>query len=139
MLAQVTRQILHQLIKLKEFFDARLAQIQTRIAKLSLAGVVRILPFPRVHEARETCERFFVEVEHLADFTCGRAAAISDDVRRHRCTEFSIALVNVLNSLLALIAARQIEIDVGPLATFFRKKPLEQEVHADRIDSSDSE
>src|ERR1041385_3736714 len=139
MLAEVPRQVLHQLIKLKELFDARLAQIQTGIAKLSLAGVVWIFPFPRVHEAGEACQRFIVEVEHLADFTCGRAPAISNDVRRHRRAEFSITLVNVLNRLLTLIAARQIEIDVGPLASFFRKEPLEQEIHADRIDSSDSE
>ena len=68
MLAQVTRQILHHLIKLKEFFDAWLAQIQTRIAKLSLAGIVWIFPFPRMDERGETRKRFFIKVERLPDF-----------------------------------------------------------------------
>src|SRR6185503_10716214 len=139
MLAEVTRQILDQLIKLKKLFDARLAQVQTRIAKLSLARVVWIFPFPRVNESGESCQCFVVEVEHLADFTCSRAPAISDNVRGHGRAEFSIALVNVLNRLLTLIAARQIEIDVRPLASFLRKKALEQKIHADRIDGSDSE
>src|SRR3954454_5099469 len=126
MLAQVPRQILHALIKLEEFFDARLPQVQTRIAKLPLAGIVWIFPFPRVDERRQTRERFVVEVERLADFTRGRAPAISNDVRRHRRPEFSVAFVNVLNRLLALLAARQVEVDVGPLAAFFRKKALKQ-------------
>ena len=45
----------------------------------------------------------------------------------------------MLNHLLAAIAARQIEIDVGPFAALFRKKALEQQIHADRIDSRDPE
>src|SRR5215216_1056797 len=102
MLPEVTRQILHQLIKLKELPDSRLVQIQTRIAKLSFAGVVWILPVPRVDECGETRKCFFVEVEDFPDFTRGRAPSISDDVRRHRRSEFSVALVDVLNCLLAL-------------------------------------
>src|SRR6202008_4527478 len=114
------------LIELEELFDARLAQIQTRIAKLSLAGIVWIFPFPRVDECGETRKRFVVEVERLPDLTRGRAPAISDDVCGHRRAMFSVALVNVLDRLLALVAARQIEIDVGPLASFFRKKAVKQ-------------
>src|SRR6185369_1033062 len=139
MLAEVARQILDHLIKLEELFDSRLAKIQTSVAKLSLAGIVWIFPFPRVDERRQTCKRLVVEVEHLPDLARGRAPAISDDVRGHRRAEFSVALVNVLNRLLALISARQIEIDVRPFASFFRKKTLKQQIHADRIDGSDSE
>src|SRR3569832_261375 len=106
MLAQVTRQILHALIKFEELFDARLAQIQTRIAKLSLAGIVWIFPFPRVDECGETRERFFVEIERLPDFACGRTPAISDDICGHRRPMFSVALVNVLDRLLALLSTR---------------------------------
>ena len=40
----------------------------------------------------------------------------------------------MLNHLFATIAARQIEIDIGPLAAFLGQEPLEQQVHADRID-----
>src|SRR5215216_923815 len=124
MLAEVARQILDHLIKLEELFNSRLAQIKASFAKLSLGGVVWIFPFPPVYECRETCKRFVVKVEHLPDLARGRAPAISDDVRGHRGAEFSVALVNVLNRLLTLISARQIEIDVGPFASFFRKKTL---------------
>ena len=45
----------------------------------------------------------------------------------------------MLNHPLAPIPARQIEIDVGPLAALFGEEPLEQQVHADRIDGRDPE
>ena len=51
----------------------------------------------------------------------------------------AVALVDVLDRLLALIAARQIEIDVGPFAALFGEEALEQQLHADRIDGGDSE
>ena len=51
----------------------------------------------------------------------------------------AVFLVDVLNHPLAPIAARQIEIDVGPLAALFGQEPLEQQVHADRIDGGDPE
>src|SRR4029079_18456768 len=35
--------------------------------------------------------------------------------------------------------ARKLEIYVGPLAALFREKPLEQQLHADRIDGGDAE
>src|ERR1044072_8919724 len=139
MLSEVARQILDHLIKLEELFDARLAQIHTSFAKLSLGGVVWIFPFPLVYQCRETCKRLVVEVEHLPNLARGRAPAISDDVRGHRRAEFSVALVNVLNRLLGLVSARQVEIDGMPFASLFRKKTLKQQIHADRIDGSDSE
>src|SRR5207248_5675396 len=40
---------------------------------------------------------------------------------------------------LAAVAARQIEIDVRPLAALLGQKPLEEQVHADRIDRRDAE
>ena len=45
----------------------------------------------------------------------------------------------MLNDPLAPIAARQIEIDVGPLAALLGQKALEQQIHADRIDRRDPE
>src|SRR5215208_1098593 len=128
MLAQVARQVLHQLIKLKELLDPRMGEIETGIAKLSLAGIFRILPFPRMNETRETRQRIVVEIERLADLARRGAPAISDDVRRHGGAQLPVALVNVLNGFLALLAARQVEIDVRPFAAFFRKEPLEQQL-----------
>ena len=77
--------------------------------------------------------------EHLADLARRGPAAIGDDVGGHGRAELAVALVDVLNDALALIAARQIEIDVGPLAALLREKALEQQVHADRIDRGDAE
>ena len=68
MLAKVARQILHQLIKLKEFFDSWVAYIQTGITKLSLGGIVWILPFPPMDEGRQTRKRVFIKIESFADF-----------------------------------------------------------------------
>ena len=47
--------------------------------------------------------------------------------------------IDVLDHPLAAIAARQIEIDVGPLAALLRQKPLEQQIHPDRIDGGDAQ
>src|SRR5687768_8401986 len=51
----------------------------------------------------------------------------------------AIVLIYVLNDTLALIAARQVDVDVWPFAAFFRKEPLKQKIHADRVDSGDAE
>ena len=52
MLAKMTRQILHGQIKLKEFFYAPVAQVQSGICKLALSRILRIFPLPRVHQTR---------------------------------------------------------------------------------------
>ena len=51
----------------------------------------------------------------------------------------AVALVDILDHALALIAAGKIDIDVGPFAAFFGKKAFEEEIHADRVDRGDSE
>ena len=84
-------------------------------------------------------ERFGIEAERLADFARGGAAAIGDDVGGHGGAEFAVALVDILDGALALIAAGQIEIDVGPFAALFGEKALEQQIHADGIDGGDAE
>ena len=81
----------------------------------------------------------WIEPERLAHLARGAAAAIGDDVGGHRRAVRAVVLVDVLNHALAPIAARQIEIDVRPLAALFRQKPLEQQLHPDRIDRGDAE
>ena len=51
----------------------------------------------------------------------------------------AIALVDILDDALALIAAGKIDIDVGPFAALFGKKAFEEQIHADRIDRGDAE
>ncbi len=80
-----------------------------------------------------------IEAERLPHFARRAPAAIGDHVGRHAGAVLAVALVDVLNDALAAIAAGQIEIDVRPLAAFFREKPLEEQVHADRIDRRDAE
>src|SRR5262249_11365400 len=79
------------------------------------------------------------EAEHLPHFARGAAAAVRDDVGGHRRAEAAVLFVHVLGDLLAPIAARQIEIDVGPLAALFWQEPLEQEIDATRNDARDPE
>jgi hypothetical protein len=42
------------------------------------------------------------------------------------------ALVDVLDGLLALVAAGEVDIDVGPFAALLAEESLEQQVHARR-------
>src|ERR1041384_1901271 len=126
MLAQVSRQILSGNIKLEEFLDPRIRQIEPGIAKLALGCVVGILPFPGPDETRKPRDGLFIEASRLTDFARRRPPAISNHIRGHRGATCAVALINMLNHSFALIAARQIEINVRPLAALFRKKSLEQ-------------
>ena len=80
-----------------------------------------------------------VDPERLPDLARRAPAAIGDDVGGHGRAVPAVLLVDVLNDPLAPIAARQIEIDIGPLAALLRQEPLEEQVHADRIDRGDAE
>ncbi len=51
---------------------------------------------------------------------------------------FAVTLINILDGTLALVAAGQVNINVGPLATFFRKEALKQQLHAHGIHGGDA-
>src|SRR5215467_7681050 len=138
MLAEMPRQTLHFLTKLKKFANTMIGEIKASILELASERIVGIGVFPGADQAGEAVERFRVEGKHLADFSRGRFATVSDDVGGHGGAEFSVALVNVLDSALALISAGKIKIDVRPFATLFRKKTLEKQVHSDGIDGRDA-
>src|SRR5262245_46726957 len=135
----MTRQILRGDVQLEEFPDSRICQIEPGIAKLSFGCVIGILPLPGPDKAREPTEGFFIEAQHLAYLARRRTSAISDYVCGHRSAVLNVALINVLNRALTLIAAWQIEIDVRPLAAFLGEKALKQQFHPDRIDGSDAQ
>ena len=116
-----------------------LLKIEAGVAELAVERVGRIFVFPRAHQAGKAIQRFRIERKRLADFARRRAAAIGDHVGGHGRAQFPVALVDVLNGALALIAAGKIEIDVRPFAALFGKKPLEEQVHADRIDGGDAQ
>ena len=96
-------------------------------------------PLPGAHQLGQAVERFGVEAQGLAGFACRGASAIGDDIGGHRRAEFAIALIDVLDRSLALVAAGQVKIDVRPLAALFGKKAFEEQIHADRIDRSDAQ
>ena len=77
--------------------------------------------------------------ERLTHFARCHAIAICDDVRSHSGATLAITTVNMLNHFFALVAAGQIEIDVGPFTAFFGKKTLEEQLHADGIDGGDAQ
>src|SRR5919108_5040697 len=101
-------------------------QIETGIAELLLQRVVGPLPLPRAHQPRKLRDGFVVEAQRLAHLACRRAPAISDHVGGHGRAQLAVALIYVLDHALALIAARQVEIDIRPLAALLREKALEQ-------------
>src|ERR1700738_3865136 len=92
-----------------------------------------------MNQARQTAQRLFIKPERLPNLTRGRTPAVSDHVGGHRGPQFPVALVDILNGPLPLISAGQIEIDVRPLAAFFRKKALAQKFHPPRIDRGNSQ
>jgi hypothetical protein len=81
----------------------------------------------------------FGEAEHLSDVADGRTAAVGDDIGGHGGAELAVALVDVLNDALALIAAGKVEIDIRPLAAFFGEKALEEQLHRNCVDRGDAE
>ncbi len=138
-LAQVARQVLHSQIQLEKFADARVAQIQAGIAELALGRVFRIFPFPRAHQAGELLDRCDLEPQRLAHLARRRTAAIRDDVGGHGRAQLAVAIVDVLDDALALVARRQVDIDIRPLAALLREETLEQQLHGDRIDRRDAQ
>ena len=138
-LPQMTRQVLHRDAKLEELAHARMPQVKAGIVKLPLQRVAGIFVFPRAHQPSQTIESFTIKAKRLANLARRRAPAIGDDIGRHRRAKFSVALINVLNSALALIAAGKIEIDVGPLAPLLRQKAFEEQPHTNRVHSSDAQ
>ena len=101
--------------------------------------VGRIDELEMVHRLGQAIDLRHVERQRLPHLARGAAAAVGDHVGRHRGAQLAVALIHVLDRALAAVAARQVEVDVGPLAALFRQEPLEQQVHAHGIDCCDPE
>src|SRR5882724_552771 len=101
--------------------------------------LLRILIAPVRDELGEPIAHVAREPERLADLARRAPASVRDHVGSHPGAETSVALVDVLNDGLSALSAREIEIDVGPLTACLAQKPLEQELHADRVHRRDSE
>ena len=79
------------------------------------------------------------EAERPCHLARRHAVAVGDDVGGHGGAAHAVAPVDVLDDLLALVAGRQVEVDVGPLAALLGEEALEQELHLHRVDGGDAE
>ena len=139
MLTEVPRQVLHLLPEPDELPHPLIVSRETDIGELARQRVVRIHVLELVHHLREAIDVHLVELERLSHFAGGTSAAIGDDVGGHRCPVRAVLLVDVLDHPLAPIAARQIQIDVGPLTALLGEEALEEQLHADRIHGRDAQ
>src|SRR5436305_4182693 len=114
-------------------------EIESGIAEAAVECVVLVAEFPGGNRGGNFGERFRIKSQRLAHFAGGHAIAIGDDVGGHGGAALAISLVDVLNDFLPLVTAGKIEIDVGPLATFFREETLKEKFHADSIDRGDAQ
>ena len=138
-LAEVARHVLKGNDDVEEFANFEVVEVEARFEELFFLCVLRVFPAPHRRKARDLVERRHVEAQHLAGFARGEFSAIGDDVRRHRGAVLAVALVDVLDDALALIAAGKIDVDVGPFAALFGEKAFEEQIHADRVDRGDAE
>src|SRR3954465_448221 len=103
-----------------------MSEVEAGITKTTVQRIMMVLVFPRRNRGGNSVERLRVESHGLAHFTCRHTIAIGDNVSRHCRPAITETLVDVLNSALALVTARQINIDIRPLAALFREKTLEK-------------
>ena len=137
MLPKVTRQILHAQAQIEIAGNARMSDIEARLSKVMRHRVVFPAPLPMPNKARQPRQLIVLKAQRLAHLACRRAPAIRDHVGRHRRTQRAVAFIHILNHLLALIAGRQIEIDVRPLPAILIQKSLKQQFHPHRIHRRD--
>jgi hypothetical protein len=138
-LSQVARQVLQRHHQFQELADARMVEVEPGFAERLLGLLGMIMPTPARNQFGERVECADFEAQHLAGLPGGHASAVGYDVGRHGGAQLSIARVDVLDHALALLAARQIKIDIRPLAALFGEKALEQQVHADRVNRGDAQ
>ena len=139
MLAEVARQVLHLPPQRREVAHARLVAGHADLGQALRQGVGGVDELELVHHLGQAIDLSFVQIQRLPDFARRALAAIGDDVGGHGGAVLPVLLVDVLDHALAAVAARQVEIDVGPFAAFFRQKALEQQFHCHRIDRGDAE
>src|ERR1700756_2445131 len=105
MWAQVSCKILSAFTQLPVLSAARMVQVEADLLKMIFEVVRWTPPFSAVHHARKLVEGVLVETQRFPHFSCCRAVAISDDVRRHCGAQLAVPLVHVLNCLFPLVSA----------------------------------
>ena len=113
---------------------AGVAAIQTHLCRVLEQIVVVVEIFKPADGLRQLSDHLLRKPQHLARLAHGAAAAIRDHIGRHGGPAFPIPRVDMLDDALALFPGRKIEVDVGPFPPLLGEKPLEEQVHPDRID-----
>src|SRR5438477_12884256 len=114
MLPEVARQTGDLLAELQIEADAAVADGESRLARAVPEGIVVGGELELREQLREAVKLLLRQPEDLADLARRGASPVRDHVGGHRRTHRAVALVDLLDHLLALVAAREIEIDVRP-------------------------
>ena len=133
----MARQVLNTHAEFEVFSDARMLQVETGIMERMRHRVGRPPPLEVAHQTGESLQRFRIEAERLSYFTGGGLAAIGDDIGADRGSEFSVALVDVLDRLFTHTFGGKIQIDVWPFSPALTQEAFEQQFHTNRIDGRD--
>src|SRR5206468_7427009 len=124
MLAEMTGQVLDPRPEMGKVTHHRRLRIAAGLPEMNEERIARILVLPVAHQPRETIAEGGGQPERFAHLAGRAPAAIRDDVRGHGRAQPAVTLVDVLDHLLTPIAARQVEIDVGPLTALLGEKAL---------------
>ena len=95
-------------------------------------------PVPGVDAGRPGVHLLGGEAERLADVAHGRARPVRDDVGHLRRVAAAVALVHVLDDLLAPLRL-DVHVDVRRPVTRRREEALEEQPEVDRVDVGDAE
>src|SRR6516164_10588809 len=109
--------------------------VETSLAHSEIGNRI-VAPSP--DDARECCDDIDAETQYLADFTDGRARAITDYGGGETGPVTAVFFIDVLDDFLAPLVL-EIDIDVGRLVARGADEALEQHVDACRIDRRDAE
>ncbi len=139
MLPEMARHALNLAHQLDHHHDSRRFRIDAAALEQRHQVVVMVAELVHLVELGQPVHLLGRKAQRLTDLAHRAPRAISDHVRGHRGAAVAVAAIDVLNRLLAIVAARQVEIDVGPFAALLGQKALEQEFHLDRVHCRDSE
>ncbi len=130
----MAREVLNSHAKFEILGDAWMFDVEASVTERMRHRVARPPPLEMAHQTGESLQRFWIEAERLSYFAGGGLAAIGDDIGADRGSEFSVALVDVLDCLFTHTFGGKIQIDVWPFSPALAQEALEQKFHANRID-----
>ena len=137
-LPEVPRQAVDPPADVEQRRQPRMAGADARQLQL-LGQLQRVRIVAAMEQAREPVQHVVRQAEHLAHLPHRVPALEGDDVRGHGRAPPAVAAVDLLDDLLAAVAARQIQVDVRPVGPPLGQEPLEEQLAPHRIDRGDAE